>query len=406
MINTQLAIGVVQPLLRGRTVDPQRAEIKIRQKNVNIAQVDVEIRTIDIVNRVEQAYWDLVAARQTAVVAEDSANWAREQLAVNQRMVRAGTVAPVELAAAEAELERRLDTLYASVALVTEAENQIKTLIAASRTDGIWSDQIIPVDRDMVPAPSTDNVRDAVDVALKRRPELRSIGLRQEINDFQRDLAKDQTRPAVNFVGQYALTGLGGETRIGGNPFADMNTSLYERLNELSIRAGLQPIGAPNFGAVPNFLVGSYGTALGNLFGGRYQSFQIGLELDLTFRNRTAEANLAQAAIGRKRLDLEQARVAQIIEAQVRNGLQGIETARQRIAAADASVRAAKEKLDSETRLYQTGESTNFLVLTRQNEFSDSRRRLLVAQLDFNKSVARLEQALGTTLQTHGVAVQ
>jgi outer membrane protein TolC len=69
-------------------------------------------------------------------------------------------------------------------------------------------------------------------------------------------------------------------------------------------------------------------------------------------------------------------------------------------------VRAAKEKLDSETRLYQTGESTNFLVLTRQNEYSDSRRRLLVAQLDFNKSVARLEQAVGTTLESHGVEIQ
>ena len=84
--------------------------------------------------------------------------------------------------------------------------------------------------------------------------------------------------------------------------------------------------------------------------------------------------------------------------------MQGIQTARQRIAAAEASARAAKEKLDSEQRLYQTGESTNFLVLTRQNEYADSRRREVVARLDYNKSVARLEQALGTTLATHKVS--
>ncbi|MEJ7605365.1 MAG: hypothetical protein WKF37_03650 [Bryobacteraceae bacterium] len=30
-------------------------------------------------------------------------------------------------------------------------------------------------------------------------------------------------------------------------------------------------------------------------------------------------------------------------------------------------------------RLFQTGESTNFLVLTRQNEYADSRRREVVA---------------------------
>ena len=47
------------------------------------------------------------------------------------------------------------------------------------------------------------------------------------------------------------------------------------------------------------------------------------------------------------------------IEAQVRNALQSIQTARQRITAAEASERAAKEKLESESRLFQTGESTN-----------------------------------------------
>ena len=72
----------------------------------------------------------------------------------------------------------------------------------------------------------------------------------------------------------------------------------------------------------------------------------------------------------------------------------------------EASARAAKEKLDSEERLYQTGESTNFLVLTRQNEFADSRRREVVARLDFNKSVSRLEQALGTTLSTYNISVR
>mgnify|MGYP006179728631 CR=1 FL=1 len=98
--------------------------------------------------------------------------------------------------------------------------------------------------------------------------------------------------------------------------------------------------------------------------------------------------------------------MSQGIEAQVRNAAQAIQTAKQRIAAAEASVRAAKEKLDSETRLFQTGESTNFLVLTRQNEYTDSRHRLLVAQLDFNRAVARLDQAIGQTLERHNVTVK
>jgi outer membrane protein TolC len=80
-----------------------------------------------------------------------------------------------------------------------------------------------------------------------------------------------------------------------------------------------------------------------------------------------------------------------------------LDSARQRITASDASAEAAKERLDSESRLFQTGESTNFLVLTRQNELLESRRRAVLARLDFNKAVARLVQALGKTLDTHNI---
>ena len=89
----------------------------------------------------------------------------------------------------------------------------------------------------------------------------------------------------------------------------------------------------------------------------------------------------------------------------MRGSLQALETARQRIEAARASERASVEKLDSEVRLFQTGESTNFLVLTRQNELLDSRRRVVGAALLYNKAVARLDQAIGATFQVRGITL-
>ena len=128
--------------------------------------------------------------------------------------------------------------------------------------------------------------------------------------------------------------------------------------------------------------------------------------MDWTTRNQTAKANVAIAAINEKRLDLERARTEQGIVAQVRSAMQSIETARQRIQAAEASARAAKEKLDSETRLFQVGESTSFLVLTRQNEYTDSLRREVVSRLEFNRAVARLQQATGNTLESHQLTIR
>jgi HAE1 family hydrophobic/amphiphilic exporter-1 len=233
------------------------------------------------------------------------------------------------------------------------------------------------------------------------------VGLRQQVNDIEKDLHADLRRPQLNLVGQYSLNGLGGTLRSGDNPFSSSLGALFSQVNALSLRAGLPPVDMSGLnGTPPDFLSGGYGTSLNNLFSGRYQSFQAGVQIDFNFRNRTADALYSQSVIGERRLKLEQARVEQAIEAQIRNALQGIQTARQRITAAEASAKAAKEKLDSEQRLYQTGESTNFLVLTRQNEYADSRRRLVVASLDFNKSVSRLEQALGSTLSTHRVTVK
>ncbi|MEK7405671.1 MAG: efflux RND transporter permease subunit [Acidobacteriota bacterium] len=403
-ITSRLLVGFTQPLLRNRELDPASGELRIRRKQLEVSDTEFELRVIDVILRVEQAYWDLVAAREDVEVKRDSVEWAREQLARNRRMIESGVLAPVELSASEAELERRRDTYYASLGTLTEAENALKSLVAAGRDEALWSEEIIPTESRTPEPAGMDDLRQAVAAALKQRPELRAIAGRKEANDIQKQMNAEQVKPQLNLVAGYANSGLGGTAAARENPFSESSRLSATRINELSARAGLEPLPATTFGgALPAILVGGYGTALSNVFSGRFQTLQAGVALDLNLRNRTAEANLTQSVIAERRLKLEQTRAEQLIEAQVRNALQALETARQRIAAASASARAARDKLDSETRLFQSGESTNFLVLTRQNEYADSRRREVVARLEANKAVARLRQALGTTLEAHKV---
>ena len=250
---------------------------------------------------------------------------------------------------------------------------------------------------------ASDDLRQAVETALKNRPELRQVALRKESNTIQKNYAVNQTKPQVNLVANYTNMGLGGTLSSTENPFSGSLGTLYQRVNQLSAGSGLPAVELPSFGTLPDSLIGGYGAALTGLFGGNYQSVSVGLQFDFNLKNRTAQANLAQSVIAERRLKLEQALAEQTISAQVRNAMQAIATARQRIAAAEASERAAKEKVDSETRLFRTGESTNFLVLTRQNEYLDSRRRVVVSNLDFNNAVAQLERAIGMTLESHHV---
>ncbi|MCS7314609.1 MAG: efflux RND transporter permease subunit [Bryobacteraceae bacterium] len=404
-VSSRLSLGVSLPLLRNRTLDRERAELRIRRRQLEGSEAEFEQRVTEVIARVEQAYWDLVAAREAVQVLGESVELAREQLARTRRMVESQTLAPVEISAAEAELERRVDSYYAGLNLLTEAENGLKLLLAGGREEALWAEEIVPSEVTML-EPPTDDLRQAVATALDRRPELRALRARQQAARVQSELSAEMTKPQLNLLAGYANAGLAGSVSGRENPFSEASRISAMRLNELSALAGLPPVPVVSFGGLPEVLVGGYGTALSNLFARRYQSLQAGLSLDLNLRNRAAEANLAQARLAERRLALEQARLEQAIEAQVRNALQALETARQRMRAAEASARAARDKLESEVRLFQAGESTGFMVLTRQNEYSDSRRREVVARLEANKAVSRLRQAMGLTLEAYGIRAQ
>lgn len=402
---SRLNFGLNMPLWRNREIDRERAEIKIRQKREDISRTDFERRVIDTTTDVQNAYWNLVAALRDREVRRDGVRLAREQLARSKRQIESGTLAPVELAASEAELQRRIDSFVASINTVTQAENALKSLMAGSREEPIWSMPLAPVDAKPLDVPVRD-LGAIVAVSLQRRPEMKAVVLADDVNQIQNKVAKNQTKPQVNLTGNYALAGLAGKVSTAPNPFGASQLAQLQRLNELSALAGLPPVPPADFGGAPTNLIGGYGQTLSNLFGGTYYTASGGLQVEWNPRNRTADAELAQTAIADRRIKLQKRQIEQVIEAETRNALQALESAEQRIRAAEASERAAQEKLDSEIRLFQTGESTNFLVLTRQNELLDSRLRSVLAVLDYNKAIARLEQVTAMTLERHKIALQ
>ncbi|MCX6625263.1 MAG: efflux RND transporter permease subunit, partial [Acidobacteria bacterium] len=269
-VTSRLIIGFTQSLLRNRETDRERTELRVRRKQADLSQADFQLRVIDVISRVQQVYWDLVAARQDLSVNADGVEWAGKNLAQNRRMIDSGTLAPVELSASVAELERRRDTWYASVGVVTEVENALKVLLAPDRSAGIWSDQLVPTEMRTLEPPAGDDLRQAVDLALKRRPELQQVALRKDANAIQKSYAANQTKPQVNFVANYTNMGLGGTLSSTENPFSGALGTLYQRVDQLSAGAGLPPVSLPSFGKLPDSLVGGYGTALAGLFGGNY----------------------------------------------------------------------------------------------------------------------------------------
>ena len=403
--NSSLTVLFRQPVLRNFSIDDSRRRIRIASRRLDLTDSQFRKRAIETVSRVQRAYWDLVFALRDLQIRRDSVARAESQLAHNKRMVEDGTLAPIELVSVEVELERRNETVLTAIDVVTRAENNLKQLILGERQSAVWQQPLIPTD---TPDPQRVqfSLADVFASAFANRTELAQNDLQQEINRVDVGFYHNQTRPQVDLVAQYTSTGLSGTQSSAVNPFASTTLLLLDRVNVLSGLAGLPPIIVGGGGRLPTFLEGGEGQSLRNLFSNDFRTVRFGVSFGLPLRNRTAEAQLGRALAEGRKLESQRKSLEQSIEAEVRNALQAVETTRQRVDTSRASREAAQRQLESEQRRFEAGLSTTFLVLDRQNVLSEAQGREVRALTDYNKALADLQQAMGTTLTSANVELK
>jgi HAE1 family hydrophobic/amphiphilic exporter-1 len=402
---TNLNFTFTQPLFRNRTIDSARRQIKITKKRLDISDSQFRQRAIEIIAQAQRAYWDLVFARRDQEIKRESVELANTQLEHNERLVEAGTLAKSDIISARVELERRKDEAEAAVDAIQRAENALKALMAQTSAD-IWQSELVPVEQPQIDSSVSLPLEDALRLAVQNRPEMEQYRLRGELNKIDSEYLRNQTKPQVDFFVTYGTVGLAGALRSTGNPFTSSNAALYGRVNQLSQLAGLPLIQAPSGGSIPEALVGGYGQSFYNLLKNDYRSWRFGLNINLPLRNRTAEANLGRSLAEGRQIEAQRQKTEQLIEVEVRNALQAVETAKKRVDAAKNSRANAELQYQSEQRKFDAGQSTNFFVLDRQNALSAARGRELRALTDYTKAVAELQRALSTTLSSNNVEVR
>ena len=402
----------VQPLLRGRTIDLDRRNILVARRAVDLTDAQLSQVVMDQLTLVEEAYWDLAFASGNLVVLTDALAQARKQVDSNERQVTQGTLAPIDVVEAQTQVSRFQQAVFSGQQALTEAENRLKRLMLTDRTSNVWNQPLVPADlTDRTPPPHA--LDQALTLALTRRPELKSLEIQREQNEIDQAFFKNQTKPQVNVVGGYTLSGLAGDPLSGTvEPPVDTNdpdAALLSRLNQLSLLANLEPLDAPAPSAgvgVPEFFVGGLGQSFSNLFARRFPTVLVQLQMEFPIRNRSARANLARSEIVATQLERRRQQLGQRIEAEVRDAMQAVRSLEQRLEAAANQRRYAQEQYESETRRFGSGLSTVFLVLDRQTSFVTAQALELRARADLNQAIAQLERAIGGTLEWHRVKLQ
>jgi outer membrane protein TolC len=396
------SITYSQPILRGLRFDNNRRQIEIAKRNLSLSDAQFRQRAIDVITNVEQAYWDLAFSLRNLQVQIDAVKQARLQVESNQRLVAQGVLAPIDIVAAQTQVTTFEQSVYSAQESVTTAENTLKTLILADRTEALWARAITPVTPVSLEAPRVP-LEQAVTAALTNRLDLAQLRTGAGINDLNVRYFRDQTRPQLDLVGNYSGAGLAG-TFV--TPAATTTSAITQRVNDLSAIAGLPPLPAATPAPIAPNLVGGYTQSLANLFEQKYPTARVGVRLSLPLRNRTAEANLGSSLAQGRRINDQIRQAEQLIEADVRNSLQAVRSAEARLASAAASRSSAEQQYASEQRQLRAGTTTVFLVLQRQTELLAARARELQAQTDLNKAVSALNRATGSTLQANNVAVK
>ncbi len=412
---TSLNFSFTQPLWKNRTIDAPRRQIKIAKKRLDLSDSQFRQRTIEIIAQVQRAYWDLVFARRDREIKRESVELAQTQLQHNERLVEAGTLAPADIISARVELERRNDEAEAALDAIQRAENALKALMLQPSSGEQWQAELVPVEAPQVDSNAGLPLDDALRLARANRPEMQQFKLRGEINKIDADFFRNQTKPQIDLVASYGTIGLAGSERRETNFFQASNDLLYGGLNQLITRVNqlgptlppLPPFPVSTGGSgVPDFLTGGYGQSLANLFKNQFRTFRVGVSVNLPLRNRAAQANLGHALAESRQIEVQRQKLEQVIEVEVRNSLQAVETAKKRVEAAKNSRANAELQYASEQRKFDAGQSTNFLVLDRQNALSAARGRELRALTDYTKAVAELQRALSTTLTSNSVEIQ
>src|SRR5688572_17811282 len=417
--SSNLSLTFNQPLLRNRAIDNNRRQIRIQRKRVDQSDADFRQRTIEIITRVQQAYWELVFALRDQQNQLSNLNLSRESLRNIEAQIAAGAKAPLERAEVLTELANRETALLTAVQQVAVAENNLKVLIFKNPATPEWSSQVTPTDTpkfDTAPV----NLNEALTAARENRPELRRLRLQNDITDIDIQFFKNQTRPQIDLTGVVALTGLAGKDVSGalppgtqvplifGNPATNSTAFLLDQIRAIQLTQGLPLADSPlvNAQGGPNTrLIGGFGQDLRNLIGGDTRNVTVGVAISFPFKNKTAEANLAGARIQKEQLAASTRSQEQTIEVDVRNSAQAVESSRQRVLSAREARTNAEMQLEGEQRLYQVGRSTTFLLFQRENTLANARASELRAETDYNKALAELQRATSTTLRANNVII-
>jgi len=359
-----------QPLLKNFGIDTIRQQLQVSKKLRDLSDIQLGQIITQTSRGVRNAYWDLSYAIDNLKAQQESLKLAEQSLSDNRKRVEIGTLAPIDIVQAQAEVASNEERVILAEAAIKRAQDNLRTLILDPATPDFWNTAFQPTDA----APFTEAGIDmdaAIRTALDKRSDLRSAKNSIERSDVDIRYLRNQILPDVSAQASYITRGVGG-------------TQLTPVDLQLAASTGIVP-------ARDIISSRGFGTVLGDVFQSTYPDWTVGINITYPLGTNTAQTNLARAKLQYQQSQTQLKNLEMQVTAQVRESARQVQTNQKRVLSAKASRELQERKLEAEEKKLAAGMSQSFFVFQAQRDLSFARTAEIQAIADYNKSVVDFE---------------
>jgi outer membrane protein len=380
-LNSNFGINFSQPLIKNRGAYINRLVISQAKSRLRKTEYDLRDTVNTLVTNAENAYWDLILARENLKVSEKALELAKAALDRAQKELDLGAMSPLDIyqpqqvyATAEIAVSQAQFTLR-------QTQNALRKQIGADLDVNIRK---LPIELTETVLPPSDSgeidAEASVERALANRPDLKSANQNLDIDELQIRRVRNDLLPDLSLLGTYTTQGRGGV--------------FYRRTNVFNDTGGINNI----LEVTP----GGFGDALSQMWGFGFPVYAFGLQLRLPIRNRAASADLADALISKKRDMLSVRNVQQQVRLDILQAVSQVEASKASVKLAQVALDFAQKRLDAEQKKYELGTSQIYFVLQAQQDLVTAQNTLVQQSVLYRRNQLNLLRREGTLLDERG----
>ena len=350
-------IDVQQHLLKNFWIDADREQILLRRRAVKISQQALRFQIMKTLLAVELSYDDVVAARENIHVQEKALELRQQLVTETRRRVQVGDLPPLDAEQAETQLENTITALTVAREQYFTQQNTLKSLL----TDDFksWVDIEVVTTDSLLAFQQDLNRSESFVRAMQNRPDLIQARLAVEKSDVEVKFRKNQLFPSLDLVGSY-----------GGLGVAD-----------------------------------DAGHSINNALSFGNEEYSYGVVLSFPLSNVSERGYYKASKAARQIAELQLRKAEQQVLFEIADFVNRAQSRFTQVSSTRKARAYAESALAAEVKKLQNGLSTAFFVLQLQETLTAARTAELQALADYNKIIAQLAFAEGSTLEKHHLSV-